>query len=212
MLPIAIKASSITNLTDARYFAAWGVQWIGFNLNPISEHFIDTSTVHAIKEWVEGPQIVIEWDGQDYHQIETIVQDVKPDLIQIGPFTTIDTLIQWQPELPIIKQIIVDGESSSSSLEVTIQKFSTHCAFFLLNFNANGYNLNNIPFTIEWLTQLCQKYPILISINESNKILDDLLHKIKPAGLSVHGGNEEKVGYKSFDELDDLFEALEERM
>ena len=212
MLPIAVKASSITNLTDARYFAAWGVQWMGFNLNPISENFIDTNTVHAIKEWVEGPEIVIEWDGQDYHQIETIVQDIQPDLIQVGHFTTIDTLIQWQPELPIIKQIIIESESNGTSLEYTIQDFSPYCAFFLLNFKANGYTLDNMPVTFEWLTQLCQEYPVLISINESTQTLDDLIHKIKPAGLSVYGGSEEKVGYKSFDELDDLFEALEERM
>ena len=35
------------------------------------------------------------------------------------------------------------------------------------------------------------------------------VEELAPLGLSVRGGAEEKVGYKSFDELDDLFELLE---
>ena len=56
MLKAKIKISQITNLTDARYFAAWGVDFLGFDINPESEHFSSPSIVAEISEWVEGPE------------------------------------------------------------------------------------------------------------------------------------------------------------
>ena len=58
MLKTKIKANSITNLTDARYFAAWEVEWLGFNLNPGES--IALQQVPAIKDWVDGVKIVGE--------------------------------------------------------------------------------------------------------------------------------------------------------
>ena len=49
MLKTKVKASSITNLTDARYFAAWGVNWLGFDLRQGSDTYVQPQLVHAIK-------------------------------------------------------------------------------------------------------------------------------------------------------------------
>ena len=49
---------SITNLTDARYFSAWEVEWLGFNLSQGEENAISPLQVAAMREWVEGPKIV----------------------------------------------------------------------------------------------------------------------------------------------------------
>jgi len=35
-----------------------------------------------------------------------------------------------------------------------------------------------------------------------------MLAKLQPYGLSIKGGEEEKVGFKSFDEVDEIFEVL----
>ena len=56
-----IKASKIENLTDARYFAAQGVEYLGFDLTNIEENQEKYRTIHAIKEWVEGVQFVGEY-------------------------------------------------------------------------------------------------------------------------------------------------------
>jgi len=50
MLKIKVKASQITNLTDARYFAAWEVEWLGFNFDEGSAHYIPPVEMKAIKE------------------------------------------------------------------------------------------------------------------------------------------------------------------
>jgi phosphoribosylanthranilate isomerase len=47
-----IKASRVTNLTDARYFAARGASYIGFNLEEGTEDYLDPIYMKAIKEWL----------------------------------------------------------------------------------------------------------------------------------------------------------------
>lgn len=53
-----VIASGITNLTDARYFAAMGVDWMGFDLR--TEPRIPVEQMHAIMDWVEGPRWFVE--------------------------------------------------------------------------------------------------------------------------------------------------------
>jgi len=40
-------------------------------------------------------------------------------------------------------------------------------------------------------------------------VLESLLTEVNPTGIVLRGGEEEKVGYKSYDELDVIFEWLE---
>lgn len=211
LLPIDIKASTITNLTDARYFAAWDVTWMGFNLDPSSDSFVDPHTVHAIKDWVEGPQIVGECHLQEPDQIQSLIDNLDLDALQIGPLAPVETLIELNTDKPVIKELIVDPQTTAEQLESAIEAHAPHCAYFLLNLEANGLGLDTMPLDRSFLEQLCQDHQILLSLARPLPDLDYLLDTLKPSGLSVRGGEEEKVGFKSFDELDDLFEALEEQ-
>ena len=60
MLSKIVKAGSITNLTDARFFAAYDVDFIGFNFDPKSPDYISPQNALAIKGWITGPKIVAE--------------------------------------------------------------------------------------------------------------------------------------------------------
>ena len=61
-----IIVQNITNLTDARYFAAWGVDYLSYNLDPASEYAITMETAMEISGWVEGPKTLIESKSIDY--------------------------------------------------------------------------------------------------------------------------------------------------
>lgn len=209
MLKTKIKASAITNLTDARYFAAWDVEWMGFSLDPGSDHFVDPNTVHAIKEWVEGPKMTGEFSLQSAADIQSLVENLNLDAIQVGPFTPVDTLLELDTQVPVIKEIIFEAATQASDIDTTLETHAAQCAFFLFNFDSNGFALNNLPVPTSWLREICSEYAVLLSIADLNDQLDVIIDDLQPAGLSVRGGEEEKVGYKSFDELDDLFEALE---
>ncbi|MCB0588954.1 MAG: N-(5'-phosphoribosyl)anthranilate isomerase, partial [Phaeodactylibacter sp.] len=57
--------------------------------------------------------------------------------------------------------------------------------------------------------QLCREYPVILSLDFNPETLQEALESLNLYGINVRGGEEEKTGFKSFDELDELFEALE---
>jgi phosphoribosylanthranilate isomerase len=82
--------------------------------------------------------------------------------------------------------------------------------YFLLDFAKN-----NIAFTAlssadqEQLKTLSQAYSLLFHWSDSIAGIQSFLDKVQPYGLALVGGEEEKVGFKSFDELDELLDFLE---
>ncbi len=57
---IKVKVNKIEHLTDARYFAAAGVDYMGFQLDaPGTNNEEEIRKIAAIKEWVSGPQIFV---------------------------------------------------------------------------------------------------------------------------------------------------------
>ncbi|MCI5081662.1 MAG: hypothetical protein MRY78_08225 [Saprospiraceae bacterium] len=213
MLKTKVKASGITNLTDARYFAAWEVEWLGFCLNPQDEHYIAPKDMNAIKEWVDGVTIVGEFDLQSADDIQSGIDLLNLETIQVGPFTSVETLIELQADIPVIKEIIVATDTTDVDIEEQLDAFSAQAATFLLNFDKNGISWKDIqdgkPVSYDWLKDICDRFPILLSISFPPPEIEQMLSDLNPLGINVVGGEEEKVGYKSFDQLDEIFEELE---
>ena len=216
MLRTKILAGSLTNLTDARYFAAMGVEWIGFNLNPGDDTFLSPVQVQAIKEWVEGPAIIGEFNLQSAAEIQQLITDLTLDAVQLGPFTELDTLLAIDTQVPVIKEVIIEQATTRSQLADTLQTFAPHVQYFLLDLAKNQWTLEGLEShaTINWayIQQLCERYPILLHLGFPVDQIIDLLEDLEPAGLKVLGGAEEKVGYKSYEDLDELLEALTEEI
>jgi hypothetical protein len=62
-------ATGIRTLHDARYFAAMGASWIGFDLSVMS---IDE--FNAISEWVVGPLTFVELQSAEAHELHELTQ------------------------------------------------------------------------------------------------------------------------------------------
>jgi phosphoribosylanthranilate isomerase len=212
MLKTQVKASSITNLTDARYFAAWEVKWLGFNLDTNAEDYIAPVKVKAMKEWVDGVEVVAEFGMQTAAEITELVNVLEIKTLQVGQFADVE-LVKALSGFSVIKEIIIETTTSESELLDQIQDFAPYCNHFILNFDKNGFNWaeleNGSILSLELVKNLCEKYSILIGINCPSGDLNNLLNELNPTGLNVKGGEEEQVGMKSFDELDEVFEAIE---
>lgn len=210
MLKTKIKASQITNLTDARYFAAWDVSWLGFCLDANTDYFMPPANVAAIKEWVEGPKIIGEFGLQTATEIRALVDTLELDAIQLGMLVGEDVLEQLDG-ISIFKEIVLENlDSMQSDINFHLDKFEAYIDTFILVFDKNKLSFSDWTETnIDYLADICTKKNIILVMDFVAPELDDLLQKIQPLGLQVKGGEEEKVGFKSFDELDDIFEALE---
>lgn len=211
MLRTKVKASSVTNLTDARYFAAWETEWLGFNLNTGSEYYIQPNTMKAIKEWVDSVKVVGEFDLQEAEEILAAADMLELDAVQVGTFSSQETLrALYEQEVPVIKEVVVQDTGEFGAITAQLQAQEVWVSHFLFDFQKNGITWPDLlKDGLPELKDIAQTYPILVAMDVSAEQLETMLEELPINGISVRGGAEEKVGYKSFDELDDLFEAIE---
>ncbi|MEM6722388.1 MAG: N-(5'-phosphoribosyl)anthranilate isomerase [Bacteroidota bacterium] len=211
MLSCKVKASQVTNLTDARYYAAWEVDWIGFCLDPGYETSITREAFHAMRDWLEGPAITAEFFSLPADDILGLLPDLSVDAIQLGPFYTL-TDAEKLSEHQLLKLLVIDQETSFDQLEATLEEHRSVIETFILDFSRNGISWNDLEdhpeFDHNALLDLCSQFPILLSVDLDPNQLQEMLRQTKAYGINLYGGEEEAVGVKSFDEIDELIEIL----
>ncbi|MEK7254591.1 MAG: N-(5'-phosphoribosyl)anthranilate isomerase [Bacteroidota bacterium] len=212
MLKVKIKASAVSNLSDARYFAARGAEWLGFRLETGVEGSLSLPAAKAIKDWVDGVKIVGEFDFSSPPAMLEAAETLGLDAVQVGMFATKNELASLNG-IPVFKEVIVQPGASEEELASHLRQFSPACEFFLLDFVKAGFTWQDLkqnrPLPLRFLQETCQNYPVILSLDFAPGELDEMLETLKPAGLNLTGGDEEKVAFKSYDELDEIFDWLE---
>lgn len=213
MLNTAVKASSIANLTDARYFAAWHVEWLGFDLSPTGLEKLSLPEVKEIKDWIEGPKIVGELGAWDLAQSQELINFLDLEYVQVNMFTPTAVLNSLRGTT-ILKEVVIEPTTTAKSLETHLTEYFDYVDYFLIDFNRNGIDWQSLQqnqkLNTTNLAKLCQQFDILLSLDFDSLNTKNILTDLNPKGISVKGGLEEKVGFKSFDELDAIFESIEE--
>ena len=180
-----IVAKGITNLTDARYFAAVGASWMGFDLTPGSK--VSLQEVMAIAEWVEGPRIFVDVRGLDENQITRIVVELEPHgLLHSGATNSIANFegeqISFKSDLNNIKEEeegIIAFDVSNDELDTLIGMTPEASEIWIAT------DLGSVDTAK--LKKLPDKYALILS-----------------------GGDELAIGVKDFDDLDRIIEELAE--
>jgi len=213
MLTTTVKASSISNLTDARYFAAWHVDWLGVDLTANGLSVLSLPEVKEIKDWIEGPKIVGELEVLEIAQSQQIIDFLSLKYIQVGMHTPVEYLNSLTVD-SIIKEVVIEPTTTFEALGSHLSTYFDYVDYFLINFDKNNLDWmtieNGTILTIAQLQEICEQYEVFLSIDFIPTNIKKILATIQPLGISVKGGMEEKVGLKSYDELDEVFELLEE--
>jgi len=171
-----VIAQNITNLTDARYFAAWGVDYLSFNTIPDSEYSVSSEQIAEIKEWVEGPKCLLETNSLE-------MDELGDGFILSNIFSS----------LPIVKE-----------------------SFFRISFEEivkglpGGKYISGInKAQLETFLKLPKENLIGLDLFfDISQIEFSDLDQLQDYGIVIQGGEEEKVGVKSFEALDELYEIL----
>ncbi len=204
-----LKASSITNLSDARYFASYGINMIGFCFDPQSTDFMNPFKVKEISGWIEGPKIVGEFRNLSVEAInETIIsQDLHYAQINLADISPEHAAIN---SVPLILEIGVVAETNFNEVAIQLEKKFRNEHFVLLNLTAlsslHETALNN------FVKNICSRYPTLLDYNFSSENVSAIVQQFNPAGICLHGSHEEKTGTKSFEALDALMSAIQEEL
>ncbi|PHN07381.1 N-(5'-phosphoribosyl)anthranilate isomerase [Flavilitoribacter nigricans DSM 23189 = NBRC 102662] len=214
MLKTKIKAGSITNLTDARYFAARGVHWLGFDLSPGSDNYMAPAQALAIKEWVDGVEIVGEYNLEPAEEIRTAAAELGLDAVQLSMVAADTVIRELVSELPVIKEIVPGYYHSAEDLKELFESAPEGIRYFLLNLEKNSFTWQDIqagsPFSLATIREICREFPVLLALNFKPAEVTEILEELPLKGLHLKGGDEEKVGFKSFDDLDEILDLLED--
>ncbi|MFT7055516.1 MAG: phosphoribosylanthranilate isomerase [Roseivirga sp.] len=186
-----VKVSGINNLSDARYCAGMGVNQVGFEIEEGSPNYVDQQSFKEIKGWLSGVEFVGEINGS-VGSIVNLVKDYGLDAIQI----------ENMAQLPEALKTGIKVSFYSADIKIAHQawKESNQQLEYVL-FDMTGSNSEEVE-------ELAKEMPIVLASGfDGESVIMVINASIK--GISIRGGNEIRPGYKDFDEMADILEALE---
>ena len=204
MTTLPLLAHGITHLTDARYFAAWHPDYLCF---PVGPGGIAPEYFTAIREWVEGPVCVAELSTEaDAEALQTLL-DI-PDLTHVMLDYGTDSSFLTQRSLQPITRLPVAGYHAVLDVADRLAEVPDPV---VLDFTDGGITWSDLvdghPFSTGLLKELTGERKIYVRIDLTPDEVAEARDMVY--GLALRGSSEEKVGYKSFDDIDDILEALE---
>lgn len=194
-LKTRVKVGEVTNLSDARYCAGMGVEYIGFNLDIDGERSIDATSFTAITQWLEGITTVGEFKSSDVKHILEQVDKHNLTSIEIGDVELLGQL------KGIDLKIFLRLDKTLDQIQI-----NEHCN--QLTGEVEAFIVDS-PLSWDGISELSTKFPIITCHNLEVNSLEDNISKSSIYGISLKGGDEERPGFKSFDELADILEVLE---
>lgn len=207
MLKLDVFAGTIANLTDARYFAAREAKWLGFNMDKMNPSAVSEMEVNAIKEWLDGVEIVGEFGDISNEDLMGTVERIGFDAVLAGPFTSREAIEGLN--IPVFKEVVVEPAMSENDLSNLLEDFEGAVAYYVLDFDKNKVVPGSSNISLEFLKELSEQYQLIVSFPWETYSIESAVQDASWAGILMRGGEEEKVGFKSFDDLDEILDFLE---
>lgn len=186
-----VKVSGINNLSDARYCAGMEVNQLGFEIEVGSSNYVDPQVFKEIKGWLSGVDFVGEITSNTT-AINELIAHYEVDLIQIENIDQIGEALSTG--------LKVCFASNNKELAQKAWDLSEHRLAYIL-FDGTDYSNDEID-------ELAKLVPVVLASGfDAHTVNEKIESSIK--GISIRGGNEIRPGYKDFDEMADILEALE---
>lgn len=199
-LKTVVYITNVTNLSDARYCAGMGVEMIGFVMDNNAENYVSPEKVKEIKSWLAGVKIVGETKSNDVELIKQLIESYEIDVLTISDDSVLTKLSAF--DVPVILKLDAD----SAYLERYFERYAADVKYFLLEVSTLT---DQLRYELkDWATQ----YDILLSFDGSAKDANEILDDLPIRGISIKGSEEERPGYKNFDDLMEILEVLEEEI
>lgn len=195
-----IKLSRVNNLSDARFAAAVGIDYIGFCFEPAHAAYIAPIKAKEIMDWLTGSNLVAEFGSQELAVIKDISELLNVDAVEIEN----DILPDELPAIgrAIIKKIDVN-QHTQEEIEKIIQAYQPYCDAF--HFYASS---TPEKYDCEGLVNLCKQVKVIwgLAFDEHNVL--NIIESFEPYAIHIEGGDEERAGVRDFEALNNLLEVL----
>lgn len=195
-----IKLGNVTNLSDARYAAAVGIDYIGFCFDPSGHNYIAPIKAKEMIDWVTGSHIVAEFGDQSFNEINDISELLNVNVIELDNRLLPDELPAFGK--PIIKKIDITV-FDFAGLKKEIESYQEVCDAFHLYTSGSQNHL-----TEQQLKELFTGRQVIWGFEVSEATVKEIIDTYQPFALNISGGMEEKAGIKDFDELNELLDTI----
>ena len=200
MYATKIKLSNITNLSDARFAAAVGIDYIGFCFDTNDTNYIPPIKAKEIFEWTSGAIVVAEFGEQSIEEIKDISELLNVDYVEMCNSILANELSGFQ--ISVIKKIDLDN-FDGISLYQEIEAYKNVCQAFHL-FSSSGKE----NFDSDVLMEVCKNHNIIWGLPLNILGTNNIINTYKPFALNISGGYEEKPGIKDFDEMNEWLDSI----
>jgi phosphoribosylanthranilate isomerase len=187
-LKTLVKVGNITNLSDARYCAGMGVDFLGFNVSEGSANYVSPQLFQEICGWVSVPSIVAEISDSSNVALSGVVENYAPHYIECD-YNDYQAL-KAQTAVPFIVHL------NESQAEHLLQNHP-QVSYWVVDENM----ISQVPGNIT--TQ-----GVLAQINSTSSI-DKILACASIKGVVLNGSRELRPGFKDYDHIADILEVLE---
>lgn len=181
MLRTKIIATHITTLTDARYFAAWGVDYLAYITDSNRDDAVSLEALKEIDQWVEGPETLLMYEGISIDSESATFRNAGYTRSILGPYIEDDGA--WKEVFRVV---------------TSLDDIDTAGRYI---YRPEGM----VPYTAD----VEPGVHIYLDAHLSLESLIEASSYEYITGIVVRGSDEQKIGVKSFDELTDFFEAIE---
>ncbi len=183
-----LKISSITNLTDARYFSAIGANYLGFCFDVLNENNISIAKAKEIANWLHEPVIVGEFGlHQTKEEIQFIAEEMQLNEIQI-PFSH-----PQKNEFSFEKFLVVD--------DLSLDIGHSPSDYFVIKINE--LNIENAA-----LRNFISSNKVFLETDFTKSTILQIIESLNPFGIQITCKKEEKAGLSFVDEYAEIVELL----
>lgn len=183
-----LKISSITNLTDARFFSAIGAHYLGFCFDVLNPNNISLEKVREIIGWLHEPVVVGEFGiHQTKEEIEFIASQLSFNEIQL-PFNH-----PHKDEFAFEKFLVADDR-----LMVNGQ---WPMDYFVLKIKENDFDNPE-------LKDFISHNNVFIEADFTKENILSIIESLQPAGIQITCKKEERAGISAVDEYAELLDII----
>lgn len=182
MASISVKGGSVVSLADARYFSSKMARMVGFCFDSGSESFISPREAQQIIGWLEGPQIVGEFNGSNLSEIRETAMILGLHLVQ---FPVQDNTEGFDKiEQPIILEVAISATDTLADLQQRLAPWADIATYYQFNLRKHFTDLSALEGSAlgtDGLQQLLQAKPSIVDLN----ITADQLATIEDLGAEM---------------------------
>lgn len=193
-----VKVGEVSNLSDARYCAGMGVDIIGFVIDPNDSAYVAPETFSEIVGWVAGVAYCGEFSAETLEDYTDQISKYELQYVQSDSIEALNSLSGFEK----ILKVNVTDQSSLDTLTSILNSDHDLSYIVIEAEDSMEDSLNSLIQNSNPKHKIVRGYAL---DTDSVETLSEKFH-----GIALKGSEEIRPGYKDYDELADILEALDE--